>query len=78
MKIVNVIKDKLNIFFSLQNVGIDKGDIPDLTKVRALKILLIILLSRDTVYEKGLFNLYLIIGYHFEELLKMSEKKSII
>lgn len=30
-----MIKDKLNIFFSLQNVGIDKGDIPDLTKVHA-------------------------------------------
>lgn len=76
--IANIIKDKLNIFFSLQNVGIDKGDIPDLTKVRALKILFIISLSRYTVYDKGLFNyLYLIIGHHFEELLKMSEKNQL-
>lgn len=40
--------------------------------------LFIISLSRYTVYNKGLFNcLYLIIGYHFEELLTMSEKINI-
>jgi len=75
-----MIKDSFiqHIFF-LQNVGIDKGDIPDLTKVCALKVVLfIILLSRYTIYDKSLFNcLYLIIGYHFEDLLTMSEKKII-
>jgi len=34
--------DTTKCIFTLQNVGIDKGDIPDLTKVGALKVLFII------------------------------------
>ena len=39
VKAINDVKDSYcTCFVSLQNVGIDKGDIPDLTKVRVLKV----------------------------------------
>lgn len=36
--------DTINRIFTLQNVGIDKGDIPDLTKVGVFKVPFIITL----------------------------------